>query len=264
MENTIKSRLKSIEEEHGLNVLYAVESGSRAWGIESTDSDWDVRFIYERKPESYLKCVGPKIRDTITILDKEIDDLDFHGWDIDKAVKYFYKQNPSLLEWMLSPIVYKESDTEIMDWLLENTTSQFRPISASLHYMSMCRSNYKTYLLGDEVPMKKYLYAIRPLLCCMWIMKYKTPPPMLIQTIIEDLKLGIKDTLYELLDKKKSGVEMGIIPKIKILDDFLIEGIEVYSDKALKSELLSDSDTTHLETELNSLFFNHIKNGIIK
>lgn len=63
MRERIIELLHSIEAEHGVKVLYACESGSRAWGFASPDSDYDVRFVYVRPLEDYLSLVP--VRDVI-------------------------------------------------------------------------------------------------------------------------------------------------------------------------------------------------------
>ncbi len=107
MKSTIAEELRKIEKEYNVEIIYAVESGSRAWGFASPDSDYDVRFIYKRKKNDYLKL--EKTRDVIEL---PIDDvLDINGWDLDKTLKLLYKSNPTLFEWLSSPIVYNNTDS---------------------------------------------------------------------------------------------------------------------------------------------------------
>jgi predicted nucleotidyltransferase len=83
-------------------VLLAVESGSRAWGFSSKDSDYDARFIYLRRPEAYLSIRAP--RDVIER--RIVDEVDVNGWDLRKALGLLMKSNPPLLEWLQCPIIY--------------------------------------------------------------------------------------------------------------------------------------------------------------
>ena len=102
METRILEELQKIEETENVKIMMAVESGSRAWGFESPDSDYDVRFIYIRKPEDYLKLEG--IRD---VIEWKLDEtLDINGWDLKKALQLLYKSNPTIFEWCASPIIY--------------------------------------------------------------------------------------------------------------------------------------------------------------
>ena len=100
----IHRQLDEIESVHNVSILYAVESGSRAWGFASPDSDFDVRFLYVRPVLDYLR-IRP-MRDVIEL--PLTGDLDTNGWDIVKALNLFRSSNPALLEWLRSPIIYRE------------------------------------------------------------------------------------------------------------------------------------------------------------
>ena len=105
MKEIIQKKLEEIEKQEHVKIILAVESGSRAWGFDSADSDYDVRFIYVREPEMYLKL--DNIRD---VIEWQLDEVfDISGWDIKKALQLLYKSNPTLFEWINSPIVYKET-----------------------------------------------------------------------------------------------------------------------------------------------------------
>src|SRR5690606_13894549 len=105
----IMRRIRDAEQEHGVRVLYAVESGSRAWGFASPNSDYDVRFIYVHPHDWYLSVDLEDKRDVIEY--EIVDDIDINGWDLRKALKLFWKSNPSFVEWMQSPIVYVDDRT---------------------------------------------------------------------------------------------------------------------------------------------------------
>ena len=105
MEKIIVQRLHEIEEREHVRILLAVESGSRAWGFASPDSDYDVRFLYVRTMTDYLRL--DPVRD---VIEQPINDLlDMNGWDLQKALRLLYKSNPTLFEWLKSPIVYMET-----------------------------------------------------------------------------------------------------------------------------------------------------------
>lgn len=112
-QNAIRERickhLREIEEQHHIKILYAVESGSRAWGFSSPDSDWDVRFIYVHEPEWYFHIEEQK--DTIEQMFP--DETDMSSWDLKKALRLFKSSNPSLFEWLHSPIIYQMDETFI-------------------------------------------------------------------------------------------------------------------------------------------------------
>lgn len=171
MEGIIKEELKCIEEMHNVKILYACESGSRAWGFPSKDSDYDVRFIYINHPDWYLS-----IDDKRDVIELPINDLlDINGWDIRKALKLFRKSNPPLQEWLLSDIVYYQK-YDFINNLRALSSEVFSPISCFYHYLNMARNNYREYLQGDQVKIKKYFYVLRPVLACKWIEQHNTMP----------------------------------------------------------------------------------------
>ena len=102
----VPEKLAEIERDFDVTVLWAIESGSRAWGFESPDSDFDVRFVYKHKQDFYLS-----LNDHRDVIELPIDDTwDVSGWDLDKTLKLLYKSNPTLFEWLQSPIVYQQTD----------------------------------------------------------------------------------------------------------------------------------------------------------
>lgn len=177
MKEVIQEKLREIEQREECRILLAVESGSRAWGFASPDSDYDVRFIYVRPEKAYLRL--DRTRDVIEVPIN--DELDINGWDIDKTLRLLHKSNPTVFEWFSSPIIYQTSAF----------ADQFRPImqkyfssKAGLwHYLHMAEGNYRDYLRGEMVRAKKYFYVLRPILACKWILEKGTPPPMLLVNI---------------------------------------------------------------------------------
>ncbi|MGI8668499.1 MAG: nucleotidyltransferase domain-containing protein [Aridibacter sp.] len=223
----IKKELAQIEEKSGIKILLAVESGSRAWGFASTDSDWDVRYIYIHKLDWYLKI------DDLKDSQEEIlpNDLDLSGWELKKALKLFRKSNPPMLEWLRSPIVYLEQFSTAQS-LREMSKTYFNPKSCMYHYLSMARNNFREFLQKDLVKSKKYFYVLRPVLACDWIKEKNTFPPIefqyLVDSQIKDKK--IKSEIAELLKRKMAGEELKEEPKIEILNEFLDQKIEFYKD----------------------------------
>ena len=153
MKEVILRKLNEIERAENVRILLAVESGSRAWGFASPDSDYDVRFIYVRPKTDYLRL--EPIRD---VIEYPLDDvLDINGWDLSKVLRLLRKSNPTLFEWFSSPIVYRETAfaNEFRSVMLRYFSSK-RGLS---HYLSMAISNYREYLKGGMVRAKKYFYA---------------------------------------------------------------------------------------------------------
>lgn len=224
----IKKELARIEAEHEIKILLAVESGSRAWGFASTDSDWDVRYIYIHKLDWYLR-----IDDLKDSQEKILpNDLDLSGWELKKALKLFRKSNPPMLEWLRSPIVYTEQFSTA-EKLRDLSEKYFNPKSCMYHYLSMAKGNFKEFLADkDLVKSKKYFYVLRPVLACDWIRNKNSFPPMEFQDLVDsqvtDEKL--KTEIGELLKRKMSGEELKEEPQIEILNEFLERKIEFYKD----------------------------------
>ena len=216
MKDLIIEKLAQIEREEDVKILHAVESGSRAWGFPSPDSDYDVRFIYVRKPEYYLKL--EKTRDVIELPIN--DTLDINGWDLNKTLRLLHGSNPTLFEWMSSPIVYRQTD--FIDRLSPILDSYFSCKSGLHHYLSMAEGNYRDYLKSDMVKIKKYFYVLRPVLACKWILHKQTKPPMLFSALMEsELEPSLRPVVKHLLDIKINAPEIKEIPKIEEINNYL-------------------------------------------
>lgn len=152
IEQIIKAKLQEIEEKCNVKILYVIESGSRAWGFASEDSDYDVRFIYARKTEDYLKL--EKTRD---VIEYELTDIyDINGWDVKKFLPLLHDRNPVIFEWAQSPIVYKTSSSWEKIFAIINDFAIFKKLMH--HYLSMSKHNYHEFFKTEEVIYKKYLF----------------------------------------------------------------------------------------------------------
>lgn len=242
----IKQELARLENYHDIKILLAVESGSRAWGFASTDSDWDVRYIYIHRLDWYLKI------DALKDSQEEIlpNDLDLSGWELKKALKLFRKSNPPMLEWLRSPIIYLEQFSTA-EKLREMSAEYFNPKSCMYHYLSMARNNFREFSQKDLVKSKKYFYVLRPVLACDWLKENNTFPPIefqdLVDSQVKDKK--IKTEITELLKRKIAGEELKEEPKIEILNEFLERKIEFYKSYVEKIER-SDKPRTELLDKL--------------
>jgi predicted nucleotidyltransferase len=165
--------LDEIEARHDVKVLFACESGSRGWGFASPDSDYDVRFVYVHRLPWYL-TVEPQ-RDVIEL--PISDELDVSGWELRKALALLHRSNPTLLEWLDSPVVYREH-AGIAPRLRALAAAFFSAQRGRHHYLAMARKNFRGYLQGEVVRLKKYLYVLRPLLAVQWIDSGRGMPPM--------------------------------------------------------------------------------------
>src|SRR5690349_5244719 len=179
----VHDALARVEAERNVRVLFACESGSRAWGFASRDSDYDVRFLYVHQRDWYLSVENPR-----DVIEQPIDDnLDVSGWELRKALRLLRKSNPPLLEWLKSPLVYREDRAFVEQ--LKNLAAQFySPRRCFEHYLHMAAGNARDYLRGRElVSLKKYLYVFRPLLACRWIERNLGPVPMLFAQLVKSV-----------------------------------------------------------------------------
>lgn len=216
MRDIIAERLKSIEEQENIRILHAVESGSRAWGFASPDSDYDVRFIYVRPRDFYLKLEA-----TRDVLEYPINDLlDINGWDLQKTLRLLHRSNPSVFEWFKSPIVYK--NTDFSGEFISIMENYFLAKSGLYHYLHMAAGNYREYLKEEIVKAKKYFYVLRPLLACRWILEKRTPPPMLFSELMAaELPDALHSPVKELLRIKMEVPELNLIPKVNAINTYI-------------------------------------------
>ena len=250
MKEKIQEQLRRIEEVENIKILLAVESGSRAWGFASPDSDYDVRFIYIRRLEDYLRLDA--IRDVIELPINDV--LDINGWDLQKTLRLLHKSNPTLFEWFSSPIVYQK--TEFADKFRDLMMHYFSSKKTLYHYVSMAEGNYREYLKGDLVRAKKYFYVLRPVLACQWILDWGTPPPMLFSELLKaELPVELIDVVNQLLELKMNSPEVKLIKRISEINEYLDESIPSIK-RAVR--LLEDSLTPDWN-ELNQLFLQSLE-----
>lgn len=216
----IEQKLLEIEKAENVKVLHAVESGSRAWGFASPDSDYDVRFIYVRRKDDYLK-----LNESRDVIEWQLDEvLDINGWDLKKALKQFYRGNATLFEWSKSPIVYKTTD--LWKQIYDEAKTYFSVKAAAYHYYGTAISTYSRYLQEESVKYKKYFYALRPLLAGKYIHEYQCPPPVSFNDLMKmDMTAELRNGIDELLEIKKRSGEREKCMQIPIIRDFIIEEI---------------------------------------
>ena len=245
MKSLIIQKLNEIEKVNKVRVLLAVESGSRAWDFASPDSDYDVRFIYIRERNDYLRLDA--ISDVIEL--PISDELDINGWDLPKTLRLLYNSNPTLFEWLSSPIIYME--TSFAETIRKEMMNFFSVKRSLYHYLSMAQGNSHAIQKGEMVRAKKYFYVLRPVLACRWVLAKETPPPMLFADLAEaELPLSLKEEVNKLLDLKINFPEIKEIPKITVLNDFLDS--EMANIKAKLSGL--DEKKENDWKKLNDLF----------
>ena len=245
MIDLIRKELVRLEGQHEIKILLAVESGSRAWGFASTDSDWDVRYIYVHKLDWYLRIDQYKDSQD-EILD---NDIDLAGWELRKALGLFRKSNPPMLEWLRSPILYLERFSTA-NQLRELSEKYFNPRSCMYHYLSMAKGNFNEFLKDrDRVKIKKYFYVLRPVLACDWIANKKTFPPIEFDRLVDSqVKDGeVRAAIDDLLVRKMAGEELSEEPRIDVLNDMLAEKIKHFSDLVGEVDTVDKPQTETLD-----------------
>ncbi len=211
--------LARIEHEENVTVLFACESGSRGWGFASPDSDYDVRFIYVNRLSWYLTVMPGR-----DVIERPISgDLDLAGWDLRKALRLLQKSNPTLLEWLRSPITYR-AQADVLDTLRQLAVTHFLDVSGYHHYVSMAKKNFREHLRGEVVRYKKYFYVLRPLLAARWIREGRGAPPMrfadLAEATVTDGQLIAE--INALLEVKMRAGEASTSPRWAAIHDFIV------------------------------------------
>ncbi|VAW87753.1 Uncharacterized protein YcgL, partial [hydrothermal vent metagenome] len=243
----IMHRLHETEKHENVRILMAIESGSRAWGFESTNSDYDVRFIYVRNKDWYVAVDFEEKRD---VIEYEItDEIDLNGWDVRKSLRLFRKSNPAFVEWIQSPITYIESGA-FRKQALSLLPDIYSIEKGIYHYRSMAKTNYRRYLRSDLVPLKKYFYVLRPLLSIRWLESKKSPAPIEFNKLFEFIDNSeLQQAIDDLLEKKKSSLELTKGPAIPVLNKFIESELE-----RLESFNPTKVNTNTGTEQLNNLF----------
>ncbi len=228
MRDKILDQLHQIEAKHGVTILFAIESGSRAWGFPSPDSDYDVRFVYAHELDWYLSLEAGR-----DVIELPIDDeLDISGWDLRKALNLMLRSNPVLLEWLHSPVryIWREQFCEQLTALAvkaSNTTP------AMHHYLNMGQRDIAAFQVSQsQLNLKKFFYALRPALALLWMKQVPgTVPPMNLQQLVAGLSLpeGALIEMRELIAAKgqtKEKVAATQIPELQMLTQLMTEIFE--------------------------------------
>ena len=221
----IEGLLQAVEVQHEVKILFAVESGSRAWGFPSPDSDYDVRFVYMR-PSSWYLAVDAR-RDVIEM--PIVGDFDTNGWDVRKALQLLLKPNPVLLEWLSSPIRYRS-----IDWAVDRLRGLADRVShrpaAHYHYLHLAEGQYRRFLGDrDQVAVKKYFYSLRPVLALLWLRTNANGRvPMSLPDLLAGITLprDVAEFLNDLRERKRHTKELGKSARIEVLDRFIVDEIE--------------------------------------
>ena len=214
-------RLDEIERDHGVRILFAIESGSRAWGFPSADSDYDVRFLYVRPVEHYLRLDPPR-----DVIETPIDGLwDVNGWDLRKALNLMRKGNAVIVEWLRSPLIYREVG-ETANVLRDLADQHVDVEHAVRHYHGLMGSQYRRDIAGRQtVRLKKYFYSVRAAAALEWVRLHASVPPMALPDLLDGgcVPPHVRAVLDPMLTAKIQSKELGEGPRIPILDEYIEE-----------------------------------------
>lgn len=211
-EDKVLDCLRSIEKEHQVTVLLAVCYGSRCFGYASADSDWDVRFVYVRRPQWYFSL--EKTVDTIEFMDPT-EGLDLVGYDIKKAVELLTRTNPTLSDWLHADSFLIVDENFRRD-LLSIESMYYSTHRAMHHFFSMGVKQNFSHLV-KEACLKRFIYYLRYLLACQWTEQYGTHPPVNIDTLIDATMHDagpLREKAHALFEFKRSG---------KAFDDIIVD-----------------------------------------
>lgn len=216
----IDRRLASVEDEHRVRIPWAIESGSRAWGFPSPDSDYDCRFLFIRPRESYLS-LWPE-RDVIeTPLDETFD---VNGWDLAKTVALIVKGNATAVEWLNSPIIYT-GDAAFRDRLLVLAEAAVERGAVGRHYLHVARQQRT-----GAVTLKQFFYALRPAAALRWLATHPEAvvPPMDLPRLLDEGDVGddVREATRELIAQKARTRELGTGAPPDVLDRFVRAQLE--------------------------------------
>jgi predicted nucleotidyltransferase len=247
MQNVVRSALHHIENTQNLKVLFAVESGSRAWGFHSPDSDYDVRFIYVRHLNWYLSIDDRRdVFDSFKSLAHGTPyaehDLDIVGWDITKVLHLMRKSNPQLFEWLNSPAIYYMESRMFAEHLtyLAHKILHLGPVHE--HYKGMAKGNFREYLQGDMVRYKKYLYVLRPLLAAQYLREQHALPPVdfndLCLHTLQAHPADFQTALLRLIGIKMSTPELDMQPREPLLNEWIEKQLEIRWEEPPRDPLL--------------------------
>lgn len=230
MFEVIRANLSKIEIEENIKIVYACESGSRAWGFPSADSDYDVRFIYLRPIEWYVT-----IDEKRDVIERPIQaDLDINGWDMKKTLQLLRKSNPPLLEWLGSPIIYTEKSL-LTSQLRSFIPAFYSPSMCQHHYLNMARGGYRDYLKNEMLHVKKCFYILRALLALTWIETGMGVVPTEFKIMLDKLITNpqLHSAIMDLIARKRSGLEADQGPRIELITQFIESEILRWASKEI-------------------------------
>jgi uncharacterized protein len=183
----INARIEKIKTDNNIKIPLAIESGSRAWGFPSPDSDYDCRFVYIRPLSDYLSLFPHR-----DVIETELTPVfDVNGWDLIKALQLMLKGNAVIIEWLTSPITYCAHEKFRTDFLklCDELVDRNR---IGRHYLHLAYSMRNRVLETPEnTEIKKLFYVLRPAIAMRWLRLHQNAAvtPMSFQQLCEGADL---------------------------------------------------------------------------
>ena len=251
---SVSQHLKQIEEDYDVKVLEAREFGSRAWNLETPESDHDVAFIFVEPVERYISLES--YRETI---DRHFgEDFQYMGWNLKTYLEHLYNCKPTAIEFLLSPEAHL-SRIDMLD-LRRYMLSNFNEVALYYHYRNLGKNQYKRYLeKGQKTTVKRNLYVFRGLLYAQYIKEVRDFPML---NFPDFVKMGrdsnffdqeeIWRTITDIVDKKKKGMNVDIgVPHRKWIEKKIEEDIDTDRADNMDREVLDDFLFEWLNGETN-------------
>ena len=228
MKDKIQNILQQIEQDNNIKIIFAIENGSRSWGMASKDSDFDVRFVFKRALNEYITLNPAKnvinfaFDEKLNPCDAQGSLIDMSGFDIYKYLKLLLASNPTKIEWLNSPIVYYgDNNLPLREYMKEN----FNQERLFKHYFSLFRHNYWEFIQqAKAITYKKYLYSMRGLLNAKYVYEFDKIPPLDLRQTVKELENIIPPEVYkkiqEVIEIKSQGLERDVILRISEFDAY--------------------------------------------
>lgn len=252
MNKIILDKIKEIEQKENVKVIFAVESGSRAWGFASLNSDYDVRFVYQRNLKDYLSIDCKR-----DVIEWQLDEVfDINGWDLKKALQLLHESNPNLFEWLNSPIVYIAADE--FEQLKQLSNIYFNQKKCLMHYLNMAKNTYEKCLTSDKVVLKRYFYVLRALFASLWIVNKNTIPPVAFNELLDKIcPCSLKEKILEMIKLKQEMNEKDIFIRDEELNQYIEANLALLTNFACSLESKKQSWDA-----INQMFYDFVTREI--
>lgn len=209
MEDEIMSELRRLEREKNIHLINARERGSRMLGAEHEDSDWDVLFLFAQDCANYATIHG-RIDSIHEPHLGENEEIDLHGWNIDKFGELIRDSNPNAIEYCREDakeyLTFHEGGA--FDRLATDARQSFNHMALYHHYISMGKRNWKKYIdSGNDCTKGRQFYVARSIAMAQGIRKGGEMPPLDARELAdyEPIDIELRKILAKLTEAKRAG-----------------------------------------------------------